>query len=71
MESSAREHKASSKKKEYIMDISFVVAVIEKMISDLDNRIDTEDNLTTRTVLVIKRDAYKEVLAEVEPMANV
>ena len=53
------------------MDISFVVAVIEKMISDLNNRIDTEDNLTTRTVLVIKRDAYKEVLAEVEPMANV
>lgn len=71
MELSAREHKASSKKKEHTMDISFVVAVIEKMISDLDNRIDTEDNLTTRTVLVIKRDAYKEVLAEVEPMANV
>lgn len=71
MELSAREHKASSKKKEHTMDISFVVAVIEKMISDLNNRIDTEDNLTTRTVLVIKRDAYKEVLAEVEPMANV
>ena len=53
------------------MDISFVVAVIEKMIADMEARIESEDNMTSRTVLVIKRDAYKEVLAEVEPMANV
>mgnify|MGYP001652559817 CR=1 FL=1 len=71
MESSAREHKASSKKKENNMDISFVIAVIEKMIADLEGRIKTEENMTSRTVLVIKRDAYKEILAEVEPMANV
>ena len=70
MESSAREHKASSKKKEYTMDISFVVAVIEKMISDMEARIEAADNMTSRTVLVIKLDAYKEILAEVEPMAN-
>ena len=71
MELSAREHKASSKKKEHTMDISFVVAVIEKMIADLEVRIEAADNMTSRTVLVIKRGAYKEVLAEVEPMANV
>jgi hypothetical protein len=53
------------------MDISFAVAVIEKMISDVEARIKVEDNMTSRTVLTIKLDAYKEVLAEVEPMANV
>lgn len=52
------------------MDISFVVAVIEKMISDMEARIEAADNMTSRTVLVIKLDAYKEILAEVEPMAN-
>lgn len=52
------------------MDVEFAIAVIEKMISDLEARIEAEENLTSRTVLVIKRDAYKEVLAMVKPMAN-
>jgi hypothetical protein len=71
MESSAREYSAPGKRKqEHIMDIAFAIAVIEEKIKNIEARIEAEADPTGRAVLCIKADAYREILAEVEPMAN-
>lgn len=53
------------------MDIAFAIAVIEEKIKNIEARIEAEADPTGRAVLCIKADAYREILAEVEPMANV
>ena len=69
MESSAREHKASSKKKEYTMDLNTVIDLIEGKIADLEARIDAGTDPTGNAVLFVKLDAYRNLLEEIEALA--
>lgn len=52
------------------MDVAFAIAVIEKMIADVETRIEFSEDLSGKAVLYVKLEAYKEILKEIEPMAN-